>query len=96
MSSLALIVAATLSNGIGQGSRLPWSLPREMSYFKKATSIAPEGKVNAVIMGRKTWESIPTQFRPLAKRVNIVISRNEGYDLLVFSRYLCKEGVSIA
>jgi len=78
-SSLTLIVAATVANGIGQSSRLPWRLPQEMKYFQAVTSSAPEGRINAVIMGRNTWESIPQKFRPLARRKNIVISRNKQY-----------------
>ncbi|KAK7058980.1 hypothetical protein VNI00_001604 [Paramarasmius palmivorus] len=81
MSRLTLIVASTKNNGIGHQSRLPWRLPKEMAYFARVTSNAPEGKRNAVIMGRNTWESIPTKFRPLAKRANLVISRNKDYSL---------------
>jgi len=76
---LTLIVAATLSNGIGQSSRLPWRLPAEMAYFARVTSSAPEGSINAVIMGRNTWESIPKKFRPLPRRLNVIISRNADY-----------------
>ncbi|KAK0208231.1 dihydrofolate reductase-like domain-containing protein [Desarmillaria ectypa] len=81
MSRLTIIVAATKSNGIGKNSQLPWRLPKEMSYFARVTSNAPEGMHNAVIMGRHTYESIPPKFRPLSNRINIVISRNEKYDL---------------
>ena len=81
MSRLTLIVAATLENGIGQNGGLPWHLPKDMAYFAKATSNAPEGKKNAVVMGRNTWESIPMKFRPLKDRVNVVISRNKEYQL---------------
>ena len=81
MTKLTLIVAATVSNGIGQSSRLPWRLPQEISYFARVTSNAPEGTKNAVIMGRKTWESIPAKFRPLKDRANVVISRNRDYQL---------------
>ncbi|KDR84968.1 hypothetical protein GALMADRAFT_218042 [Galerina marginata CBS 339.88] len=81
MSRFTIIVAATKSNGIGANARLPWRLPKEMKYFAKVTSNAPEGRQNVVIMGRNTWESIPTKHRPLAKRVNAVISRNKNYDL---------------
>lgn len=85
MSSFTLIVAATLSNGIGQGSKLPWRLSKDMLYFANATTSAPDGKKNVVIMGRKTWESIPPRFRPLKNRVNVIISKNTGYDLSVLS-----------
>jgi dihydrofolate reductase len=81
MSRLTIIVAATKSNGIGSNSRLPWRLPREIKYFAQVTSNAPDEKQNVVIMGRNTWESIPKKFRPLPKRMNVVISRNHEYDL---------------
>ncbi|CAL1695735.1 unnamed protein product [Somion occarium] len=96
MSRLTLIVAATLENGIGQNSTLPWRLPKEMAYFARTTSNAPEGKRNAVVMGRNTWESIPPKFRPLKNRVNVVITRNRDYHLYVFSsfRMECKKIVN--
>lgn len=82
MSSRAtLIVAATKTNGIGHNARLPWRLPKEMSYFARVTTAAPEGKQNAVIMGRNTWESIPNKFRPLPNRLNLVISTSQQYDV---------------
>lgn len=81
MSRLTIIVAATKSNGIGQNGHLPWKLSKELKYFARVTSDAPEGKQNAVIMGRNTWESIPTKFRPLPKRLNIVLSHSPDYDL---------------
>jgi dihydrofolate reductase / thymidylate synthase len=73
-----VVVAATAGSlGIGKGGGLPWKLAGDMAYFKRVTSAckAPN-KVNAVIMGRKTWESIPARFRPLAGRCNVVLSRN--------------------
>lgn len=45
-----------------------------MAFFKQITSTARPGLHNAVIMGKNTWESIPTKFRPLSGRINIVIS----------------------
>ena len=80
MSRLTIIVAATVHNGIGHNARLPWRLPQEMAYFARVTSNASEGNVNAVVMGRNTWESIPSKFRPLQKRLNVVISKNEKYE----------------
>ncbi|KKA28125.1 hypothetical protein TD95_000990 [Thielaviopsis punctulata] len=78
---LTLIVAATKSMGIGAKGTLPWTgLKKEMAYFARVTkrvpSTAPAGAINAVIMGRKTWESIPPRFRPLKDRLNVVISRS--------------------
>ncbi|PVI05029.1 hypothetical protein DM02DRAFT_725471 [Periconia macrospinosa] len=87
---LTLILAATPSLGIGKNGTLPWpQLRKEMGYFARVTKFVPrgvlpktaagvvEGKVkimNAVVMGRKTWESIPEKFRPLQGRLNIVVS----------------------
>lgn len=97
MSRLTLIVAATKSNGIGQNARLPWRLPLEMKYFANVTSTAPEGKLNALVMGRNTWESIPRKFRPLPNRINMVISHNQDYDLwalIIYSPlYSCSKSV---
>ncbi|OLN93913.1 Dihydrofolate reductase 2 [Colletotrichum chlorophyti] len=80
---LTLIVAATRSMGIGAKGTLPWTgLKKEMAYFARVTkrlpSQAPPGTRNAVIMGRKTWDSIPPKFRPLKGRLNIVISRSHA------------------
>jgi len=83
MSHFTIIVAATKSNGIGQSGKLPWKLSKEMAYFARVTSSAPDGRMNAVIMGRKTWESIPAKFKPLSKRFNVVVSRNGDYELYI-------------
>ena len=83
MSRLTIIVAATKANGIGINGSLPWRLPKEMKYFAQVTSNAVDGRRNAVIMGRNTWESIPKKHRPLSNRYNIILSRNANYDLLV-------------
>lgn len=63
--------------GIGYQGSLPWKLSREMKYFRQVTSMtADPSKRNAVIMGRKTWDSIPVKFRPLPNRLNVVVSRS--------------------
>jgi dihydrofolate reductase len=76
LPQLTLVVAATLSNGIGTKGNLPWKLSREMAYFAKVTREGGprSSSPNAVIMGRKTWESIKPQYRPLKGRLNVVIS----------------------
>ncbi|KAB8291715.1 hypothetical protein EYC80_006513 [Monilinia laxa] len=74
-----LIVAATNKMGVGKGGGLPWTgLRKEMAYFARVTKRAGPGKTNAVVMGRKTWESIPPKFRPLASRANYMISRTQS------------------
>lgn len=74
---LDIVVCCTPSNGIGAGNKLPWRLANEMKYFAKLTTGNPDqsGR-NVVLMGRNTWESIPSRFRPLKNRINVVLSRN--------------------
>ena len=72
-----LVVAATRAMGIGLSGSMPWRLPGDMAYFKELTSTAGSPKLqNAVIMGRRTWESIPEKHRPLPGRINIVLSKS--------------------
>lgn len=76
---ISLIVAAlTPELGIGSNGKLPWRLKQEIRYFRDVTSACKEGSTNAVIMGKKTWESIPNKFRPLPNRLNVVLSRSHG------------------
>ena len=74
---MTCIVAATQQMGIGKDGGLPWKLRKEMKYFADVTTRAPEGKQNVVIMGRRSWESIPQKFRPLKGRINIVVTSKE-------------------
>ncbi|XP_053181365.1 dihydrofolate reductase [Scomber japonicus] len=73
------IVAVCPDMGIGMNGNLPWHpvrLNNEFKHFRKMTATASvEGKQNVVIMGRKTWFSIPEKNRPLNNRINIVLSR---------------------
>lgn len=73
-----LVVAATKDSfGIGKDGTMPWKLPGDMAYFKALTSQTRDSKKqNAVIMGRKTWDSIPAKFRPLPGRINVILSRS--------------------
>ncbi|XP_046328939.2 dihydrofolate reductase-like [Haliotis rufescens] len=72
---LKLVVAACKNGGIGKDGQLPWKLKKDMAFFKSITSSSTQNKTNVVIMGRKTWDSIPAKFRPLKNRINIVLSR---------------------
>jgi len=64
-----LIFARAANGVIGRDGTLPWHLPEDMAYFKRTTAGCP------VIMGRKTWDSLPPKFRPLPGRTNIVVTR---------------------
>lgn len=75
LRTVDIVVAATRAGGIGIGGALPWQLPSDMAFFKSLTMKTQDpAKQNAVIMGRKTWSSIPPKFRPLKGRVNVVLS----------------------
>jgi len=75
---ITLLVAAAQNNAIGKNNQLLWSLPNDMKFFKNTTWGM------AVIMGRKTYESVD---KPLLGRFNIVITRQAGWK---------KEGVIVA
>ena len=65
-TDLSVIFASTRDGGIGKDGQLPWRLKADMKFFKETT--IGDGN-NAVVMGRKTWESIPPKYRPLPKRI---------------------------
>ncbi len=70
---MAMIVAMDEDGCIGHQGDLPWRLKSDMQRFK---SLTEADGFNAVIMGRKTWDSLPDSFRPLPERINIVMSRD--------------------
>ena len=69
----SIIVAISENNGIGKDNDLLWYLPSDMKFFRKTTL------GHCVITGRKNYESIPEKYRPLAKRTNIIVTRNANY-----------------
>lgn len=68
-----MIWAEARGGAIGLDGTMPWHLPEDLAHFKQATLGAP------VIMGRRTWESLPERFRPLPGRANVVVTRDESY-----------------
>ena len=79
IQKLDLIAACDLNRGIGKNNELPWYLPNDLKYFNSTTATrnAAEAPPNIVIVGRKTWESFQPKHKPLPKRRNIVITRQE-------------------
>jgi dihydrofolate reductase len=74
--SFDVVVAADREWGIGKANGLPWpKLKGDLAHFKKITCEASEGRRNAIVMGRKTWESAEVAGRALPRRLNIVITR---------------------
>jgi dihydrofolate reductase len=71
----AVVAMCTLNNGIGLNGTLPWRIPRDLKFFAHVTKYTKDKtRRNALIIGRKTWFSIPKQARPLPGRINIIIS----------------------
>ena len=70
---LGLIYARARNGVIGKDGGLPWHLPEDLAHFKRVTMGCP------VIMGRKTWDSIPERFRPLPGRLNIVVTHQSDW-----------------
>ncbi len=76
MFPFSIIVAVDLENGIGKNGGLPWHLSGDMKHFKDlTTSVESRDKKNVVIMGRKTWDSLPSKIKPLPERMNIILTR---------------------
>ena len=75
----SLLVAKNLDRVIGVHSDLLYDIPKDRKFVKKTTTkVHPEDEAthNVVVMGRNTWESIPSKFRPLPGRINVICSRS--------------------
>ncbi len=70
---VAAIVAMTDDRVVGKDGDIPWHLPEDQKRFAKLT------KGNTVLMGRKTYESIPDKYRPLKQRKNVLVTRNSNW-----------------
>jgi len=73
-----IIVACTLKGGIGKNGNIPWKAPLDLKQFYKLTMMRPKDKINVLIMGRRTYQSIGN--KPLKDRVNIVVSNTLAPD----------------
>ncbi|MBO0979538.1 dihydrofolate reductase [Microbacterium sp. SD291] len=73
MTWVGLIWAEAHGGVIGAEGGMPWHVPEDLAHFKEVTIGAP------IVMGRKTWDSLPDRFRPLAGRENIVITRQQDW-----------------
>ncbi|GGD80356.1 dihydrofolate reductase [Microbacterium murale] len=70
---VGLIWAEADGGVIGASGGMPWHVPEDLAHFKETTLSAP------VVMGRKTWDSLPERFRPLPDRENVVITRQQDW-----------------
>ena len=71
MTEITMIAALSENNVIGNDGGIPWNIPEDMKHFRELTT------GNTVIMGRKTYESLPEDYTPLPDRQNIVLSRSD-------------------
>jgi dihydrofolate reductase len=82
MLSFSVIAAIDNKNGIGINNDIPWHLSEDLKHFKKVTSTTTSASTkNIVIMGRKTWDSLPEKYKPLPNRINFVLSRQKSLQL---------------
>jgi dihydrofolate reductase len=73
MTLVGLVWAQSTSGVIGRGGDIPWRLPEDLARFKQVTMGHP------VVMGRRTWDSLPAKVRPLPGRRNVVLSRQADF-----------------
>ncbi len=73
MSGLGLIWAQSTSGVIGRDGDIPWQVPEDLTRFKELTI------GNTVVMGRRTWDSLPARFQPLPGRRNVVLTRQTDF-----------------
>jgi dihydrofolate reductase len=70
---IGLIWAQAAGGVIGRDGQIPWQLPEDQAHFRSCTTGA------TVVMGRRTWDSLPERFRPLPGRRNVVLTRRAGW-----------------
>jgi len=70
---VTLVAAVARGGVIGRHGSVPWHLPEDLRRFRQLTT------GHAVVMGRRTWDSLPERFRPLPERRNVVVTRNEAW-----------------
>ncbi|MCL7050868.1 hypothetical protein MKW94_016060 [Papaver nudicaule] len=76
-----VVVAASRALGISKDGNLPWDLPTDAKFYDDVTTTTSDpSKRNAVIMGRKSWETIPVKDRPQFGRLNVVLTRSDSFD----------------
>ena len=87
---LNLIYARARNGVIGRDNAMPWHLPEDLAHFKRTTLGCP------VLMGRKTWESLPARFRPLPGRINAVLTRDENFNEMGTQRFTSMESALLS
>ena len=99
IKKISIILALDEKNGLWKDWDLAWRIKEDMKYFKNITliphSVSPKGREvakNAVIMWRKTWDSIPEKYKPLPDRINCILSRkfefeDNSWDIRKFSSF---------
>ena len=81
-----MIWASDEMGGIAKKGIIPWNVPSDLRHFRELTTGNPEEDENVVIMGRRTWDSLPQMFKPLKDRINVVITRDPK-NVVDYDRY---------
>lgn len=91
---LTIVVALDDLNGIGKDNTIPWHIKNDLKFFRYVTSkVTDENKQNAIIVGRKTYETFP---KPLPNRLNIIVSSNSTLPNTNYPNVMCVGSVSNA
>jgi dihydrofolate reductase len=73
----SIILACTFDGGIGYNNNIPWNIRNELFLFRQITGNKDQFKQNVIIMGKKTWDSLPR--KPLKDRINIIITSDKNF-----------------
>ncbi len=94
-SKIYVIVAVEENFGIGKNGVMPWSFKKETEHFKKVTTETKDpSKINAVVMGRTTWFSLPEKYRPLKGRKNIVLTPEDDPSVQAEQKHSIEEAIN--
>jgi dihydrofolate reductase len=87
---ITLVVAAARNGVIGKDGAIPWRLSDDLKRFKALTL------GHTVVMGRKTWDSLPPRSRPLPGRRNVVVTRDAGWQAEGAERATLEQALAMA
>mmetsp|Transcript_64781 Transcript_64781/g.186332 ORF Transcript_64781/g.186332 Transcript_64781/m.186332 type:complete len:490 (+) Transcript_64781:89-1558(+) len=93
--AFSVIAAATCRGGIGKDGAVPWQLPEDVARIEKLTAAVPEGRRNALVMGRRTWESIPTKLKS-SECIHIVVTKAGQHESTYPAEVLVASSVAAA
>jgi dihydrofolate reductase/thymidylate synthase len=88
---ISCVLVTDSANGISKNGVIPWKITEDLKYFKKVTSPLNSGDKSVIIMGRNTWDTIPSTIKPLKDRINVVISTTLTEDFTNSNLIFCHD-----